>query len=178
MVNSLNTLPAGACADEIETLCPNEYGINQLDDTTFPRPFRFERFREPLFPEVIAVVDDDLSVLKSVGRLLEFAGFGAVTFSEPKRFLDYVASNSVPLAVLDIWMEEMTGVELLAHLSTKSRETRVIFMSAHEDSAAKAAVMQAGALAFFTKPFHGEYFLDAVRCALGYSLHSIQEAVA
>ena len=176
MVKSLNTLPVSPFADKIEALCPNEYGINQLDDTTFLPPVRFERFPKTSFREVIAVVDDDPLVLKSVGRLLESAGFSVVTFSEPKTFLEYGAKNSVPVAILDVWMEEMTGMELLAHLCAKSPETRVIFMSAHEDPAAKATVMQAGALAFFIKPFHNEYFLDAVRCAL--SLHPMQAAVA
>ena len=124
------------------------------------------------------MVDDDPLVLKSVGRLLESAGFSVTMFSEPKSFLEYAADHSVPLAILDIWMEEMTGMELLAHLCAKSPETRVIFMSAHEDPAAKATVMQAGALAFFIKPFHNDYFLNAVRYALEHSLNSMERAVA
>lgn len=179
MFKSVDTLSVNTLPDEIETLCPDEYGINHLDETPFYHaPFRIERGSKTPLREPICVVDDDPLMLKSVGRLLESAGFSVITFSEPKSFLEYVTENFVPLAVLDIWMEEMTGMELLAHLCAKSRETRVIFMSAHEDSAAKATVMQAGALAFFIKPFHDEYFLDAVRCALGYSLHPMQAAVA
>ena len=177
MFNSLQTLSAGPLSDEIGTLCPDEYGINQLDDKTFRPRFRIGHGSATARREAICVVDDDPLVLKSVGRLLESAGFGVITFSEPKNFLRYAAENSVRLAVLDIWMEEMTGMELLAHLCAKSPGTRVIFMSAHDDPAAKATVMQAGALAFFIKPFHNEYFLDAVRCALGYSLHSMEEVV-
>ena len=178
MFKSLNTLSAGPLLGGIGTLCPDEYGINHLDDSHLRPPFRIERDSKNTPQATICVVDDDPLVLKSVGRLLESAGFSAITFSEPKGFLEYLADHSVLLAILDIWMEEMTGMELLAHLCAKSPETRVIFMSAHEDPAAKATVMQAGALAFFIKPFHHDYFLDAVRCALGYSLNSMERAVA
>jgi FixJ family two-component response regulator len=120
--------------------------------------------------EVVCLVDDDPSVRKSVSRLLESDGFSVRAFSEPKAFLDHVTTNSVPLAILDIWMEEMTGMEVLAHLCAKSPKTRVIFITGHEDSAAAATVMSAGAFAFFIKPFDDEQFLTAVHRALGHPI--------
>ena len=122
--------------------------------------------------EVVCLVDDDPSVRKSVSRLLESDGFSVRAFSEPEAFLKHLATNSVPLAVLDIWMESMTGMELLAHLCARSPQTRVIFITGHEDSAAEATVMQAGIAAFFIKPFDDDQFLSAVHRALG---HSIRE---
>jgi FixJ family two-component response regulator len=62
-------------------------------------------------------------------------------------------------------MENMTGMELLAHLCARSPKTRVIFITAHEDYAAEATVRQAGAFAFFVKPFDNKRFLAAVRDA-------------
>src|SRR5881396_1127574 len=122
--------------------------------------------------EVVCLVDDDPSVRKSISRLLESDGFGVRAFSAPEPFLNYVATNSVRLAVLDIWMETMTGMELLAHLCARSPQTRVIFITGHEDRAAQATVMQAGIAAFFIKPFDDDQFLSAVHRALG---HSIRE---
>jgi len=178
MLNLPNTATASSLSRGIETLCPDEYGIDCLDDTTFD-PSRWIEFgSKTATRDAICVVDDDPLVLRSVGRLLESAGFGVVTFSEPRSFLEYAAENSVPLAILDIWMEQMTGMELLAHLCARSPETRVIYMSGQEDSAAKATVMQAGALAFFIKPFHNDLFLNAVRCALDHSLASMKGAAA
>lgn len=116
--------------------------------------------------EVVCLVDDDPSVRKSVGRLLESAGFGVRTFADPKIFLEYLSHNSVPVAVLDIWMASMTGLELLAHLCARSPETRVIFITGHEDAAAEATVNQAGAFAFFLKPFDDHQFLITVQQAL------------
>ena len=115
--------------------------------------------------EIVCLVDDDPSVRKSVGHLLESAGFGVRTFAEPQAFLDHLAHNPVPVAVLDIWMKEMTGMELLAHLCAKSPHTRVIFITGREDAAAEATVMQAGIFAFFQKPFDDETFLGVVRDA-------------
>ena len=77
-----------------------------------------------------------------------------------------MTTNHVRLVVLDIWMERMTGMELLAHLCARSPETRVIFVTGHEDHAAEATVMRAGAVAFFLKPLDNEKFIAAVRDAL------------
>ncbi len=114
---------------------------------------------------VVCLVDDDASVRTSVARFLESSGFKVDTFSEPEAFLGHLTAHSVPVAILDIWMENMTGMELLAHLCAKSPKTRVIFITAHEDPAAEATVRQAGAFAFFIKPFDNKRFLAAVRDA-------------
>ena len=117
---------------------------------------------------IVCLVDDDASVRKSVARLLESSGFEVEAFSEPEAFLEHLTAHSVPVAVLDIRMKGMSGMVLLAHLCARSPGTRVIFITAHEDSAAKATVMQAGAFAFFTKPFDHTRFLLAVRDAFGH----------
>ena len=118
--------------------------------------------------EVVCVVDDDPSIRKSVGRLLELSGFKALTFSDPSTFLEYLGSNPVPAVVLDIWMEGMTGMELLAHLCARSPRTKVIFMTGREDRAAETTVMSAGASGFFIKPFDNLEFLTTINRALGH----------
>ena|SRR5215471_8169670 len=130
-------------------------------------PVKSRTDKNPL-AEVVCLVDDDPSVRKSVGRLLESAGYKVNTFSDPKPFLEHLAKSSVPVAVLDIWMESMTGMELLAHLCARSPETRVIFITGHEDPAAQATVMQAGAFGFLIKPFDDNEFLGLVDRALGH----------
>jgi FixJ family two-component response regulator len=116
--------------------------------------------------EIVCLVDDDPSVRKSVGRLLESAGFKVRAFGEPEAFLEHLGNNPVPLVVLDIWMESMTGMELLAHLCARSPQTRVIFITGHGDHAAETTVMSAGAFAFLIKPFDGDHFLSEVHRAL------------
>jgi FixJ family two-component response regulator len=118
---------------------------------------------------VVCLIDDDASFRTSVTRLLESSGFKVDAFSEPEAFLGHLTAHSVHVVVLDIWMESMTGVELLAHLRARSPGTRVIFITAHEDAAAETTVMQAGAFAFFLKPFDSKMFLTAVRGAFDHA---------
>ena len=115
---------------------------------------------------VVCLVDDDESVRKSIVRVLESAGFKVQAFSEPDAFLRHLRIHSVPVAILDIWMHDMTGMELLAHLCARSPDTRCIFITGREDHAAEMTVMQAGAFAFFVKPFDNKRFLQAVQEAL------------
>ncbi len=93
-------------------------------------------------------------------------------------FIAYVASHDVPLVVLDIWMEEMTGLEVLARLCAISPQTRVIVITAREDSAARITAMQIGIVAFFIKPFNDEKFLAAVRDALNLAAAALAHTVA
>jgi FixJ family two-component response regulator len=119
----------------------------------------------PGLAPVVCLVDDDASVRKSVARVLESSGFKVEAFSEPEAFLGHLAAHSVLVAVVDIWMDNMTGMELLAHLCARSPKTRVIFITGREDRGAEATVRQAGAFAFFIKPFDNKHFLAAVRDA-------------
>jgi two-component system response regulator FixJ len=122
--------------------------------------------------EIVCLVDDDLSVLKSIERLLASDGFSVRTFNKPKEFLTHVQVHAVPLVVLDIWMEEMSGLEVQAQLSALSPQTRVIIITGREDQTAKLAALQLGVIAFFTKPFDDDQFLNAVRGAL--AMHPIE----
>jgi FixJ family two-component response regulator len=121
---------------------------------------------QPTAAEIVCLVDDDEGVLKSIGRLLASDGLAVRTFNEPESFLAHVKTNSVPVVVLDIWMEQMTGLEVQAQLLKLSPGTRVIIMTGRKDPGAEQTAMQFGATAFFTKPFDDDQFLSAVRSAL------------
>src|SRR3982074_1736105 len=116
--------------------------------------------------EIVCLVDDDLSVLKSIERLLASAGLSVRGFNKPKEFLSHVQAHSVPVVILDIWMEEMSGLELQARLSGLSPGTPLIIITGRDDPAAKLTALHLGVVAFFTKPFDDDQFLNAVRGAL------------
>jgi FixJ family two-component response regulator len=116
--------------------------------------------------EGICLVDDDPAIRKSVGRLLASEGFGVRPFSEAGPFLEYVASASVPLAIVDVWMEGMTGLEVQSKLRRASPQTKVIVMTGRKDPGVEQTALDDGAFAFFIKPFDDEAFLSAVRRAL------------
>jgi len=122
--------------------------------------------------EVVCVVDDDPMMLRAMGRLLFSDGFAVRLFNKGQDFIAYVASHDVPLVVLDIWMKEMTGLEVLAQLCAISPQTHVIVITGREDSAARITAMQIGIVPFFIKPFDDEKFLAAVHDALNLAKRS------
>jgi two-component system response regulator FixJ len=114
----------------------------------------------------VCLVDDDPSVLKSMNYLLLAEGLRVRPFNKPDEFLAYAAQHQVPLVVTDIWMDGITGLEVLARLCALSPRTKVIVITAREDLAARATAMAIGPVAFFMKPFDDEKFIAAVRQAL------------
>jgi FixJ family two-component response regulator len=115
---------------------------------------------------IVCLVDDDLSVRRSVTHLLEAGGYNVRSFADGGSFLDHLRQNVVDVVILDIWMEKMTGIEVLAHLCAISPKTRIIFITGNEDAAAETTVMQAGVFAYFLKPFNASCFLNTVRRAV------------
>jgi two-component system response regulator FixJ len=122
----------------------------------------------PESPEV-CLVDDDPSVLRSMQYLLESEGLKVRAFNKPEKFLAHAATNSVGLVVTDIWMQDVTGLEILARMCALSPRPKVIVITAREDLAARATAMQIGPAAYFIKPFDDAKFLAAIRAALSNS---------
>ena len=114
----------------------------------------------------VCIIDDDPSVLKSLHYLLASGGYRVRPFHKAEEFLVYAKTNQVPLVVTDVWMDQVTGLEVLARLCAISPKTKVIVMTAREDLAARATAMAIGPAAYFIKPFDDEKFLTAVRDAL------------
>jgi two-component system, LuxR family, response regulator FixJ len=114
----------------------------------------------------VCLVDDDPSVLKSMHYLLASEGLKVRTFSKAEDFLTHARTHHVPVVVTDIWMDQVTGLEVLARLCAISPKTRVIVITAREDLGARATAMAIGPVAFFMKPFDDEKFITAVRDAL------------
>ena len=116
--------------------------------------------------KIVCLVDDDPAVLKSIEQLLVSDGFSVRSFDKAKSFLAYFQTHPVALVVLDIWMEEMSGLEVQVNLAALSPGTRVIIITGRQDPRAKLTALYLGVIAFFTKPFDGDQFLSAVRGAL------------
>jgi two-component system response regulator FixJ len=114
----------------------------------------------------VCLVDDDPSVLRSMQYLLASDGITVRAFSKPEEFLAHAAKHPVPVVVTDVWMEGVTGLEILAHMCALSPRPRVIVITARDDLAARATAMAIGPVAFFIKPFNDEEFIAAVREAL------------
>jgi FixJ family two-component response regulator len=114
----------------------------------------------------ICLLDDDHSMLKALARLLKSEGFNVERFSHPADFLSKIGNAPCRVAILDVWMPDMNGLEVQSVLRKDSPETRIIFISGRDDSAMRKAALDAGAFAFLSKPFDGAALLELVQKAL------------
>jgi|GEM_PF-1129663 len=114
----------------------------------------------------ICLLDDDLSMLKALDRLLTCEGFNVEKFSEPSVFLSTIGQAPCPVAILDIWMPDMNGLEVQEALRKDSPDTRIIFISGRDDPSVRQAALEAGAFGFLTKPFDDEILVQLVHKAI------------
>jgi FixJ family two-component response regulator len=114
----------------------------------------------------IWLLDDDVSMLKALGRLMTSADLIAEKFSDPLAFLARLKHARCRVAVLDVWMPVMNGLEVQASLRRDSPETRIIFMTGRDDPSVRQTALDGGAFAFLTKPFEDEVLVNVVHEAL------------
>ena len=117
----------------------------------------------------IYLLDDDPSVLKATERLLASEGWRVEKFTSPHVFLHHVKNAHPRVAVIDMWMPNLNGLEVQRRLTELSPETRVIVLTANGDSAVRWKALAAGAVAFFIKPAHSTEFVASVRSAFAAS---------
>src|SRR5688572_13667748 len=103
-------------------------------------------------PLTVLLLDDDPSVLRALGRLLRSAGIVVSAFEDPIAFLERAASKQFPVAVIDVSMPVMDGLEVQARLRKSSPSTKVVFLTSRDDPVTRNAAINAGAVAFLIKP--------------------------
>ena len=115
--------------------------------------------------QVIALVDDDRNILTSVSIALQAEGFVTRVYSDPTQALKSIAENPPHLAVLDIKMPQMDGMELLRRI----RETSalpVIFLTSKDDELDEALGLAMGADDYIAKPFSQRLLIARIRAIL------------
>ena len=115
--------------------------------------------------ETVFLLDDDSSILKSTGRLLDSAGWKVEAFTDPIAFLEHAAMHCPDVAVIDVLMPAMNGLEVQTRLRSISPSTRVIVLTAKDDPSVRRTAMNAGASAFFIKGVESGDFLAGVKAA-------------
>ena len=113
-------------------------------------------------PKVIAVVDDDASMLKSIERLLGAYGFTTKAFPSAEAFLDLNAAAVADCLLIDIHLGGMSGIDLRHHLAASGCKLPVIFMTAFDDEATRTQAQSAGCIAFLHKPFVANLLIGAI----------------
>ncbi len=115
--------------------------------------------------QTIALVDDDRNILTSVSMALEAEGFEVRTFTDGATALQGLMSNPVDLAVLDIKMPRMDGMELLTKLRTQSNMP-IIFLTSKDDEVDELLGLKMGADDYIKKPFSQRLLLERIRTIL------------
>ena len=113
----------------------------------------------------VCLLDDDPSVLRATSRLLDSVGWRVNAFTDPATFLEHAATHSPDLAIIDILMPEMNGLEVQTRLRRISPATRVIVLTAKDDPSVRRIAMNSGASAFFIKGVESGQFLAGIRAA-------------
>lgn len=115
---------------------------------------------------MICVIDDDLSVRRALARLMASADLQAKTFASGEEFLASHDSRNADCLVTDIHLGGMSGLQLQERLLELGVDTPVIFITAFDDAATRSKARQAGALAYFSKPFDDQALLDAIEICI------------
>ena len=115
---------------------------------------------------LVAIVDDDQSVQRSLQDLIESDGLPAICFGSAEQFLDSEARSKAACLIADIRMPGMSGLELQAKLKAERCRIPVIFITAHGDAEMRIHAMRQGAVEFLSKPFDDAVLLEIVHAAL------------
>jgi FixJ family two-component response regulator len=116
--------------------------------------------------KLIAIVDDDESVLRSLQDLIESDGLTALCFGSSEQFLDSEARSNAACLIADIRMPGMSGLELQAKLKAERCPLPIIFITAHGDAEMRIRAVREGAVEFLSKPFDDAVLLQIVHTTL------------
>jgi two-component system, OmpR family, response regulator ChvI len=116
-------------------------------------------------PHTIALVDDDRNILTSVAMTLEQEGYIVRTFTDGESALQGLMSKPADLAVLDIKMPRMDGMELLQKLRQRTAMP-VVFLTSKDEEVDELMGLRLGADDYITKPFSQRLLLERIRAIL------------
>ncbi|MQX37410.1 response regulator transcription factor [Roseospira navarrensis] len=113
----------------------------------------------------IALVDDDQNILASVSIALEAEGYAVTTYTDGAEALRGLTADPVDLAVLDIKMPRMDGMELLQRLRARS-SLPVIFLTSKDDEVDELMGLRMGADDYIKKPFSQRLLIERIRAIM------------
>ena len=114
----------------------------------------------------IALVDDDGSVRKAMGRLLKSAGYRVSVFESARAFVESHYANETDCLILDMRMDGMSGADLQTYLAYQGARIPIVFISGYADESARKLVARQGAYAYLQKPVNDEQLLSTLDRAL------------
>jgi FixJ family two-component response regulator len=117
---------------------------------------------------LIAIVDDDESVLEATKSLLRSLGFAAEAFSSGKEFLASPPLRHTACLVADVNMPGMSGLNLHRHLAASGQHVPTILITAYPDDRVRARALGVGVLCYLAKLFGEGDLLSCIRSGLAH----------
>jgi FixJ family two-component response regulator len=114
---------------------------------------------------LVFVVDDDASLLRSVARLLRQLGYASLLFPSAEAFAEHREFDRAVCVLLDINLGEVSGIELRHRLKAANVSVPVIYMTGNDTPTVREAALQSGCLAYLTKPFSAKSLKDLLKRA-------------
>lgn len=114
----------------------------------------------------VLVIDDDVDLRNSLGRLLRSVGLNSKLFASISEFLGSEAPTGPSCLVLDVRLPGQSGLEFQRELAAAGRELPIIFITGHGDIPMSVQAMKGGAIEFLTKPIRDQELLDAIQFGL------------
>ena len=102
---------------------------------------------------LVLVVDDDRGILRSMKRLLRQHGYDTLLFPSADAFKNHNDFENVVCIILDINLNDGSGIALRHRLKAAGISVPVIYITANDNTAVRVAALQSGCLAYLTKPF-------------------------
>lgn len=118
--------------------------------------------QEPL----IRIVDDDEAFRNGIAFMLRCHGYRAEVYASAREFIVADAPSVPGCLILDIYMADMTGIELQELMNSRSMDLPIIFLTGHGEVEIAVKAMQDGAVNFLQKPVESRKLLEAVRLAI------------
>jgi FixJ family two-component response regulator len=144
-------------------LLAEPFSVIRRRDAISTRRGRAERGPSTLSKgKVVFVVDDDPGTLKGVKRLLREHGFDCVLFQSAAALRKCDNFDQAFCIVLDIDLNDESGIELRHGLIAAGISLPVVYMTANDNHATRMAAIESGCIAYLTKPFSAKAFIEPI----------------
>src|SRR5690348_1973360 len=117
--------------------------------------------------ETILVVDDEENIRHTLRGVLADEGYEVLEAPDGRRALELLAHTEPRLAIVDVWMPEVDGIELVERMRSEAPGVPIIVISGHGTIETAVRVIRLGAFDFLEKPFPLDALLHVVGRALG-----------
>ena len=115
--------------------------------------------------KIVLVVDDDPGTLRGVKRLLREHGYESLLFRSVEAFQKHGDFEQVLCVILDINLNDESGIELRHRLKAAGVSVPVIYITGDDNDVVRAAAMESGCIAYLTKPFSAKSLIEPINRA-------------